>query len=54
MTRAGFSARCALPWRVHAQRHSHWRGPYGSILTALVRNGDGACAAAWSTMGGIA
>lgn len=49
-----FSARVTLPFDVHYALHSRWRGPYGSIVTAIARDTAGACAGNFTVVGGIA
>jgi amidase len=49
-----FSARVTLPFDVHYSPHSCWRGPYGSIVTAIARETTGACAADFTVVVGIA
>jgi amidase len=49
-----FSTKVTLPFDVHYALHSRWRGPYGSIVTAVARDTTGACAGDFIVVGGIA
>jgi amidase len=48
-----YKARRAVPSAEHRKIHSVWRGPYGSIVTAVVRLADGSAAGAFAVTGGI-
>ncbi|WP_136616310.1 MULTISPECIES: amidase [Mesorhizobium] len=48
-----FSGRALVPAAEHQRLHSVWRGPYGSIVTAVVRLEDGRTAGAYAVTGGI-
>lgn len=50
---ARFSGRALVPAAEHQRLHSVWRGPYGSIVTAVVRLEDGRSAGAYAVTGGI-
>ncbi|KRB21957.1 amidase [Mesorhizobium sp. Root695] len=52
-SRARFSGRTLVPAVEHQRLHSVWRGPYGSIVTAVVRLDDGRSAGAYVVTGGI-
>lgn len=45
--------RALVPAAEHQRFHSVWRGPYGSIITAVVRLEDGRSAGAYVVVGGI-
>ncbi len=49
-----FSATLRLPFDIHYALHSRWRGPYGSIVTAMIEDQDGGCAARYVVVGGLA
>ncbi|MFM9123731.1 MAG: amidase [Actinomycetota bacterium] len=49
----GFTASVELPFDAHYVLHSPWRPAYGSMVTALARGADGACAAAFRSVGGL-
>jgi amidase len=49
-----FSAQFQIPSSVHYALHSRWRGPYGSIVTAIARDKTGSAAARFAVVGGIA
>jgi amidase len=49
-----FSAEVKLPFDIHYVLHSRWRGPYGSIVTAIACDRTGACAADFTVVGGTA
>ena len=51
---SSFNAIKVLPFDVHYALHSRWRGPYGSIVTAVVRDTTGSCAGAFTVVGGVA
>jgi amidase len=48
-----FHAAVRLPFETHYALHSRWRGPYGSLVTALARDNAGGCAAACVVVGGL-
>jgi len=48
-----FHAELRLPFDIHYALHSHWRGPYGSVVTALAEDQDGRCAGAYVIVGGV-
>ncbi|MGX9145717.1 amidase [Mesorhizobium sp. 128a] len=48
-----FHGSILVPAVEHARTHSIWRGPYGSIVTAIVRLPDGRTAGAYVVTGGI-
>jgi amidase len=48
-----FMSKVRLSAGIHTAVHSRWRGPYGSIVTALVRDNTGV-AGAFTAVGGIA
>jgi amidase len=48
-----FHAAVRLPFATHYALHSRWRGPYGSLVTALAQDQAGGCAAAYVVVGGI-
>ncbi len=48
------TARVALPAETHRRRHSPWREPYGSLITAVVTLPGGAVLGAYTVAGGIA
>jgi len=50
---ASFAAELTLPSSLHQVLHSRWRAPYGSIVTAVARDASGACAGAFTVVGGI-
>ncbi|MER8373264.1 amidase [Mesorhizobium sp. M1406] len=50
---ARFSGRAFVPAAEHQRFHSAWRGPYGSIVTAVVRLEDGRTAGAYAVTGGV-
>jgi amidase len=50
---ASFYATVRLPFETHYALHSRWRGPYGSLVTALARDNAGGCAAACVVVGGL-
>ena len=49
-----FTAKVTLHSSVHTVLHSRWRGPYGSIVSALARDTTGAVAGAFTVVGGTA
>ncbi|MGE3772861.1 MAG: amidase [Gammaproteobacteria bacterium] len=49
-----FTAELTLPSSLHNVLHSRWRAPYGSIVTVVARDASGACAGAFTVVGGIA
>jgi amidase len=49
-----FVSKVRLNSDTHGALHSRWRGSYGSIVTALVRDTTGAMAGAFTVVGGIA
>jgi amidase len=51
---ANFGATLRLPFDIHYTLHSRWRGPYGSIVSALIEDAEGGCAAAYVVVGGLA
>ncbi|MBZ9811678.1 MULTISPECIES: amidase [unclassified Mesorhizobium] len=55
MRRAGarLTGRAFVPAAEHQRIHSVWRGPYGSIVTAVMRLRDGRSAGAYVVTGGI-
>jgi amidase len=55
MRRSGtrFTGRALVPAAEHRRLHSVWRGPYGSIVTAVLRLQDGRTAGAYVVAGGI-
>lgn len=55
MRRSGvhYAGRVSVPATTHQRFHSVWRGPYGSIITAIVRLEDGRTAGAYTVTGGI-
>lgn len=48
-----FQADVRLPFETHYALHSRWRGPYGSLVTALAQDQAGGCAGANVVVGGI-
>ncbi|TJW92450.1 MAG: hypothetical protein E5X43_15485, partial [Mesorhizobium sp.] len=52
-TGARLTGRAVVPAKEHQRSHSVWRGPYGSIVTAVVRTEDGCVAGAYVVTGGI-
>lgn len=50
---AAFEAHAIVPFTTHYVLHSRWRGPYGSIVTALVQDATGGCAADYVVVGGV-
>jgi amidase len=56
VTRDGdqFFGAVELPRAVHEVVHSEWRRPYGSIVTAVVRDASDACVGGFAVVGGIA
>jgi amidase len=48
-----WTAAVHLDSQLHARLHSHWRGPYGSLITAVARSETGACAGAYTVIGGV-
>lgn len=50
---ARYSACTRVPASLHTVPHSRWRRPYGSLVTALARDAQGAAAAAFAVVGGI-
>ncbi len=48
-----FTAELTLPSSQHQALHSRWRAPYGSIVTIVARDASGACAGAFTVVGGI-
>jgi amidase len=48
-----FGGRALVPAAEHQRFHSVWRGSYGSIVTAVMRLGDGRTAGAYAVTGGI-
>jgi len=52
-SRARLVGRALVPAAEHQRFHSVWRGPYGSIITAVVRLEDGRSAGAYVVVGGI-
>ena len=48
-----FHAAVRLPFETHYALHSRWRGPYGSLVTALAQDNAGGCAAACVVVGGL-
>lgn len=49
-----FGGRVVLSAETHKTVHSVWRGPYGSVVTAVIRLKDGRTAGAYAITGGIA
>ena len=49
-----FSGSVTVPRAEHERVHSEWRQPYGSIVTSVARGASGACAGAFTVVGGIA
>jgi amidase len=47
------TARVTLPAETHRASHSHWRGPYGSVITAVVALPDGAVLGRYAVAGGV-
>ncbi|WP_292509184.1 hypothetical protein [Mesorhizobium sp.] len=52
-TGARFTGHAGVPAKEHERIHSVWRGPYGSIVTAVVCLEDGRVAGAYAVTGGI-
>ncbi|MBK6661069.1 MAG: amidase [Proteobacteria bacterium] len=50
---AGFRAEVRLPFDTHYTLHSRWRGPYGSVITALAEDHHGGAAGAYVVVGGV-
>jgi len=50
----GATARVRLPATTHRVPHSPWRGPYGSVITAVVGVANGAVLGAYAVAGGVA
>jgi amidase len=51
---ADFEASTRVHFTLHYHLHSRWRGPYGSMVTALAGNDEGGgCAAAYRVVGGL-
>jgi amidase len=50
---AGFRAEVRLPFDTHYALHSRWRGPYGSVITALAEDHHGGAAGAYVVVGGV-
>ena len=40
VTETGYVAETAVPEIEHTRLHSEWRGGYGSVIVALVKNGN--------------
>ena len=53
-TRGGFRASITIAADRHYRLHSHWRGPYGSLVVATVRDASGSVAGRWTVVGGVA
>lgn len=49
----GWTGRITIPAETHYAFHSHWRQPYGSLVTAITRDANGRIAGAFTTAGGI-
>jgi amidase len=49
-----WTAAIHLDSQLHARLHSHWRAPYGSLITAVARARTGACSGAYTVIGGVA
>ncbi|MGE0859209.1 MAG: amidase [Gammaproteobacteria bacterium] len=50
---ARYAALTRVPASLHTVPHSRWRRPYGSLVTALARDAQGAATAAFAVVGGI-
>jgi amidase len=48
-----YKVRRAVASAEHVRKHSVWRKPYGSIVTAVIRLADGRTAGAFAVTGGI-
>jgi amidase len=49
-----WSARTLVSSHTHAALHSHWRGPYGSLVVVTARGAGGATSGVFAAAGGIA
>ncbi|KRC59438.1 amidase [Agromyces sp. Root81] len=53
-TDSGFRAVVVIAADRHYRLHSHWRGPYGSLVVVTVRDRSGSVAGRWTVVGGVA
>jgi amidase len=51
--REHFHLELRLPFDIHYALHSRWRGPYGSVVTALAEDEAGRCTGAYVIVGGV-